>query len=68
MNFVHNSLLCNYSILGVRVVGVGEGSVHEVMHPAPYVLTKDQRQILYEWIRGVKFSDGYASNLGRVWI
>ena len=56
---------CKYRRLDFRAVGVGEGGVHEVMPPAPYVLTKDQRKVLCDWIQSVKFSDGYASNLGR---
>ena len=30
-----------------------------------YVLSKEQRKVLCEWICGLKFPDGYASNLSR---
>jgi len=59
------STLCKWKRLDVQVVEEGDGSVREVMLPAPYVLTKDQRTMLCEWIHTLKFSDGYASNLGR---
>ena len=50
--------------LNVRVEG-GERSRREVMPEAPYVLRKEQRKVVCEWIRKVKFPDGYASNLSR---
>jgi len=59
------STRCKHRRLNVRFVEVGEGSVREVMPPAPYVLTTDHRKVLFDWIRTLKFSDGYALNLGR---
>ena len=56
---------CKRKRLDVQVVEEGDGSVREVLSPTPYVLTKDQRRMLCEWIRTLNFSDGYASNLGR---
>ena len=49
----------------VQVIEDGEGSVHEVIRSAPYVLSKDQRKMVCEWICTLKFSNWYASNLGR---
>jgi len=56
---------CKRRRLAVQVVEDGEGNAREVMPAAPYVLTKEQRKKVCEWIRTLKFSDGYASNLGR---
>ena len=56
---------CKRKRVNVQVVDEGDGSVREVVPPAPYVLTKAQRRMLCEWTRTLKFSDGYASNLGR---
>ena len=56
---------CKRRRINVRFIEVGEGSLHEVMLPAPYVLTKDHRKVLGAWIRTLKFLDGYASNLSR---
>jgi len=56
---------CKRRRLAVQVIDDGEGSVREVMPPGPYVLTKDQRKKVCKWIRSLKFSYGYASNLGR---
>ena len=36
-----------------------------MMPTAPYVLSKEQRKVLCEWICGLKFPDGYASKLSR---
>ncbi|KAK4384310.1 hypothetical protein Sango_3073700 [Sesamum angolense] len=36
-----------------------------VMPKAVYTLGKEQKRIVCEWNRGIKFSDGYASNLER---
>lgn len=33
------------------------------MAKASYVLTKDQIKVVCEWIKQLKFSDGYASNI-----
>ena len=35
------------------------------MPQAPYVLSKEHRKVVCEWIRKLKFSNGYASNLSR---
>jgi hypothetical protein len=32
---------------------------------AKYTLTRDERKSLCDWLKGVKFPDGYASNIGR---
>ncbi|KAL0309275.1 UNVERIFIED_CONTAM: hypothetical protein Sradi_5869800 [Sesamum radiatum] len=36
-----------------------------VMPKAVYTLGKEQKMRVCEWIRGLKFLDGYASNLAR---
>ncbi|KAL0310141.1 UNVERIFIED_CONTAM: hypothetical protein Sangu_2457500 [Sesamum angustifolium] len=36
-----------------------------VMPKVVYTLTKEQRRRIYEWIRVLKFLDGYASNIAR---
>jgi len=56
---------CKRRRIDVRAIEVGEGSVREVMPPASYVLSKDLRKVLCDWIQSVKFSYGYASNLSR---
>ena len=33
--------------------------------PAPYVLGKDQKIAFCKFLKGIKFPDGYAANLGR---
>jgi len=43
----------------------GEGSQWEVMPQAPYVLQKEHKKVVCEWIRKLKFPDGYAPNLSR---
>ena len=32
---------------------------------ACYTLDKARKQVLCEWVKNMKFSDGYASNMGR---
>lgn len=32
---------------------------------APFVLPKEKRKLICEWVKKLKFPDGYASNLGR---
>jgi len=56
---------CKHRRLNVRVLEVGEGSQREVTAQAPYVLQKEHRKVVYEWIHKLKFLDGYASNLSR---
>jgi len=56
---------CKCRRLNVGIVEAGEGSHREVMPQAPYVLHKEHRKLVCEWIRKLKFSDGYASNLSR---
>jgi len=56
---------CKRRRLNVRVVEAGEGSCQGVMPQAPYVLKKEHRKVVCEWIRKLKFPDGYASNLSR---
>ena len=56
---------CKRRRINVRFIEVGEGSLHEVMPPSPYVLTKDHRKALCDWIRTLKFLYGCASNLSR---
>jgi len=51
--------------LNLQVIEDGVGGRREVMLTAPYVLSKDQRKVLCEWICGLKFPDRYASNLSR---
>ncbi|XP_021748715.1 uncharacterized protein LOC110714491 [Chenopodium quinoa] len=38
---------------------------NEVMPKAPFCLDKGQRKVLCEWVRDLRFPDGYASNLSR---
>ena len=38
---------------------------NEVMPKAPYALNKEQKKVLCDWIRDLRFLDGYASNLSR---
>jgi hypothetical protein len=33
---------------------------------AKYTLTRDERKSLCEWLKGVKFPDGYGSNISRL--
>ncbi|XP_074314888.1 uncharacterized protein LOC141651059 [Silene latifolia] len=42
-----------------------EGKNGDVMPKAPYVLSKEQKRVLCEWIQNLKFLDGYSSNIGR---
>jgi len=37
----------------------------EIMPKAPFCLDKAQRKVLCEWVRELRFPDGYASNLSR---
>ncbi|XP_021730557.1 uncharacterized protein LOC110697498 [Chenopodium quinoa] len=37
----------------------------EVMPKAPFALDKAQRKVLCEWVKQLRFLDGYASNLSR---
>ncbi|XP_021762253.1 uncharacterized protein LOC110727027 [Chenopodium quinoa] len=37
----------------------------EVMPKAPFALDKAQRKVLCEWVKQLRFPDGYASNLSR---
>ena len=37
----------------------------EVISQALFTLTKDERKKCCEWLKGVKFLDGYASNISR---
>ncbi|XP_074278240.1 uncharacterized protein LOC141601834 [Silene latifolia] len=50
-----------------RKLNVNESTenAREVMPKAPYVLSKEQKRSLCEWIHNLKFPDGYSSNLGR---
>ncbi|GKV41097.1 hypothetical protein SLEP1_g48676 [Rubroshorea leprosula] len=32
---------------------------------ATYVLTREQRALIYQWLKELRFSDGYASNIAR---
>lgn len=41
------------------------GSTATTIPDAPYVLSKEQRKVVCEWVKTLKFPDGYASNLGR---
>ena len=56
---------CKCRRLNVRIVEAGEGSRREVMPQAPYVLQNEHRKVVCEWIRKLKFPDGYTSNLSR---
>ena len=56
---------CKRRKLNLQVTDDGVGGRREVMPTAPYVLSKEQRKVLCEWICGLKFPDGYASNLSR---
>jgi len=56
---------CKRRKLNLQVTNDNVGGRREVMPTAPYVLSKEQRKVLCEWICGLKFSDGYASNLSR---
>ncbi|XP_057248861.1 uncharacterized protein LOC104906231 [Beta vulgaris subsp. vulgaris] len=38
---------------------------NEIMPKAPFALDKAQRKVLCEWVRDLKFPDGYASDLSR---
>ena len=51
--------------LHVQETDAGDGDRREVMPPTPYVLSKEQRKMLCNWVCDLKFSDGYASNLSR---
>ena len=56
---------CKRRKLNLQVTDDSVGGRREVMPIAPYVLSKEQRKVLCEWICGLKFPDGYASNLSR---
>ena len=56
---------CKRRRLHVQITDGGNGDRREVMPPAPYVLTKEQRKVLFNWLCDLKFPDGYASNLSR---
>jgi len=51
--------------LNIQICSVADRGQREVMPTAPYVLNKEQRKVLCDWICALKFSDGYASNLSR---
>lgn len=44
---------------------IDDGKGNEMMPKAPYALDKEQKKVLCEWIRDLRFPDGYASNLSR---
>jgi hypothetical protein len=44
---------------------VVDANGNETMPKAPYTLDKAQKKVLCEWVRHLKFPDGFASNLGR---
>ena len=51
---------CKRRKLNLQVIDDGVGGRREVMPTAPYVLRKEQRKVLSEWICGLTFPDGYA--------
>jgi len=51
--------------LHVQATDSGDVDRREVMPLAPYVLNKEQRKVLCNWVCDLKFLDGYASNLSR---
>ena len=56
---------CKRRRLNVDVIADADGRRREVIPQAPYVLKREYRKVVCEWIRKVKFSYGYASNLSR---
>ena len=56
---------CKRRKLNIQISSIADGGQREVMPTAPYVLSKEQRKVLCEWICELKFLDGYASNLSR---
>ena len=56
---------CKWRKLNIQISSVVHGGQRAVMPTAPYVLSKEQRKVLCDWICELKFSDGYASNLSR---
>jgi len=56
---------CKRRRLNVCTVEDADGSHREVMPPGSYVLHKEHRKVVCEWIRKLKFPDAYASNLSR---
>jgi len=44
--------------LNLLIIEAGEGSRWEVMPQAPYVLQKEHRKVVCEWICKMKFLDG----------
>ena len=56
---------CKRRRLHVQITDGGNGDRRELMPPAPYVLSKEQRKVLCDWICDLKFPDGYASTLSR---
>jgi len=56
---------CKRRRLHVQVTDDSDGHRREVMPPAAYVLNKEQRKVLCDWICNLKFPDGYAFNFSR---
>lgn len=58
-------LYCKRRNLEVRDVISRDGTLQEVMPVAPYVLPKEKRKVVCEWVKKLRFPDRYASNLSR---
>ena len=55
-----DGILCYY-----KEIAVPSNSTSQTVPRALYILTKEQRSVICEWLQNLRFPDGYASNLGK---
>ncbi|XP_056698101.1 uncharacterized protein [Spinacia oleracea] len=55
---------CKRRKLEARDIVNSKGKEVTIMPNAPFVLPKDKRKLVCEWVNKLKFPDGYALNLG----
>lgn len=56
---------CKRRKLEAQDVVNSKGEKRTLKPNAPFVLPKEKRKLICEWVKKLKFPDGYASNLGR---
>ncbi|XP_021728483.1 uncharacterized protein LOC110695577 [Chenopodium quinoa] len=56
---------CKRRKLEAQDVVNSKGEKRTLKPNAPFVFPKEKRKLIYEWVKKLKFPDGYASNLGR---
>ena len=55
------TIYCNHPYLELKVLNDGK----IVKHKAPFMLTKDQRKLVCEWVRELRLPNKYCSNLSK---